>query len=339
MNPPYFSRQTSSQWEPLWLAQIPQMPLWIWCRPAALANGFQIVIPDTLIAAFPRTLPFSLADILGHLALPSYALKAVSFYAQNWYAAVHCLPALGNPLPTPTAAMRAEISVLIHETDAPALPYPPTAPVSVGFQHDDESGADDPFEMDLESDTEPLTDSLMVQRIEAAWKSALQIERQLTGLRQKLSSIQTVLGKMDRELTADERVASDREDRDEWNDVRRWLRDLQTKCHREIKSFDVGMTSGAGVRNSLEQSFLNQIEQRKGTADLAAMRREFEKYRKDMVSLQRSMTATLQSASQNGTQRAQRVLGRIAGKIREMRARNREPIAGTNMDRSCRRKK
>lgn len=342
MNLPYFSRHPSSQWEPLWLSQIPQIPLWIWCRPSALSSGFHVVIPASMSVAFPKLLPFSLADILGHLAIPPQALSDVSFYGQNWYAAAECLPALGNPLPTPTAEMKAEISVLIHEPVASAFPYPLTAPAAVDSQPEFEPEAevaDDPFETDLESETEPLTDSLMVQRIEAAWKSALQIERQLTGLRQKLSSIQTSLGKMDRELTADERVASDREDRDEWNDVRRWLRDLQTKCHREIKTFDVGMTSGAGVRNSLEQSFMNQIEQRKANADLFALRREFEKYRKDMASLQRSMTVTLQSASQNGTQRAQRVLGKIAGKIREMRARNREPIAGTNMHRTCRRKK
>lgn len=179
----------------------------------------------------------------------------------------------------------------------------------------------------------------MQQRIEAAWKSAIQIERQLTGLRQKLSSMQTALGKLDRELTPDERLASDREDRDEWADVRRWLRDLQGKCHREIKAFDIGMTSSAGVKNTLEQRFLETTEGRVRVTDLPTLRKEFEKYRKDLMCLQRAMTAALQSSVQNGTQRAQRVIGKIGVKIREMRARNREPIAGTNMDRTCRRKK
>ena len=68
-----------------------------------------------------------------------------------------------------------------------------------------------------------------------------------------------------------------------------------------------------------------------------SIRMEFEAYRKEMMNLQRAMNAALSGASQNGTQRANRILTVLARKIRERRARMREPIGATNMDRSVRR--
>ena len=167
---------------------------------------------------------------------------------------------------------------------------------------------------------------------------SVQMERQMSGLRQKLTSVMGSLSKLDRELSPDERVASDREDRDAWQDARRWIRDLAAKCHREVKSFDIGMTSAAGKRNMIEQYYLTVVKPRVPSPDLKTIQREFEVYRKDMTQLQKSMTAALQAASQNGTQRAQRILGTIQRKIKARRAKMREAIGGTNLDKTVRRK-
>lgn len=283
------------------------------------------------------------------------AIEAISLFGCPWQPTVSLGPMLFGPLPCPAPGLRADIAFAVA-ANAPAftqVSMPSPGEIGPGGQaalissfpsmsSQADVAIDEVFEDDFpveDSESESISEGLMQQRIEAAWKSAVQIERQLTGLRQKLSSMQTALGKLDRELTPDERLASDREDRDEWADLRRWLRDLQGKCHREIKAFDIGMTSSAGVRNTLEQRFLETTEGRVRVTDLPTLRKEFEKYRKDLMCLQRAMTAALQSSVQNGTQRAQRVIGKIGVKIREMRARNREPIAGTNMDRTCRRKK
>jgi len=164
------------------------------------------------------------------------------------------------------------------------------------------------------------------------------MERQMAGMRQKLASTLASLGKLDRDLRPEERLAADREDRDAWQDVRRWVRDLSAKCHREIKAFDIGMTSGAGKRNGMEEIYQQVIEPRVPCVTLEEHHREFEMYRKDMLNLQRAMSSAQQAAAQNGTSRAQRVLGTINRKIRERRLKMREPIGGVNMDRSCRRK-
>ena len=98
------------------------------------------------------------------------------------------------------------------------------------------------------------------------------------------------------------------------------------------------MTSSAGKRQVKEKIYSDIIEPRKPSNDLTNIHREFETYRKDMVNLQKSMTAALQAAGQNGTQRAQRILGTIQRKIKERRAKMREAIGGTNLDKSVRRK-
>lgn len=355
-------RPPSIQWEPLPIVRLPGLILWAWYRPTAIPSGIMVAIPPDLVSVYPAGFPMTLADILNAAGVPPHQFQAVSLFGGIWQPASNFAAYINHPLPPVPAGGRAEVLISVFEQAMmPSMPMAampqtgiamygaqgaPQMENSVVDQNDDSSElahgswsdelADD---SDFEDNGEPLTDDMMFIRIEAAWKSATQMERQMQGLRQKLSSIQTALGKMDRELTPDERLASDREDRDEWNDARRWLRDLQSKCHKEVKAFDIGMTSGAGGRHHLDEVFTTVIEPRVANSKLAQYRNEFEKYRKDMVSLQRAMVTALAAASQNGTQRAQRVLGKIAGKIREMRVRNREPIGGTNMDRSVRRKR
>lgn len=354
----YSQRPASIQWEPLPVARFTGIMLWAWYRPGNLPSGVVVAIPAELMKLFPGGIPITLADILAATGVPWHQFQAVSLYGGDWQPAVLIAPFVNHPIPPVPPGGRAEISVAILEQQAmvPMFFGMPMSPVPMTNTVQNDSGpvihhSPQPgvlaVDMDLEftddseyeDDGAPLSESLMFERIEAAWRTAIQIERQMTGLRQKLASMLAGLGKLDRELTPDERVASDREDRDEWNDARRWLRDLQSKCHKEIKAFDIGMTSGAGSRRHLEEIFQSVIEPRISSGRLEVHRGEFEKHRKDMVSLQRSMVTALQAASQNGTQRAQRILGKIAGKIREMRVRNREPIGGTNLDKSCRRKR
>lgn len=357
----FFQRTPSCQWEPLPLARIPGLVLSAWYRPAHLPSGVVVSIPPNVLNTFPAGFPMTLGDVLTAIGVPPQNFQAVSMYGGEWQSAAVFSPFVNHPLPPVPMCGCAEIAIGV--IDQPAMmPMPPVAFVPVsGFAM---AGAESPMAMhaaieqgdsfsnlsgDLdasfdddsgfEDDGAPLSDDMMFIRIESAWKFSVQIERQMTGLRQRLSSIQSALGKLDRDLSPDERLASDREGRDEWSDTRRWVRDLQSKCHREIKAFDIGMTSGAGNRRHLEEIYLTIIEPRLASTNLESYRAEFEKYRKDMVSLQRAMITALQAASQNGTQRAQRCIGKIAGKIREMRAKNREPLGATNMDRSVRRKK
>lgn len=354
----FSQRPPSCQWEPLPMARLPGIVLWAWYRPAHLPTGVVVSIPAELLAAFPAGFPFTLGDVLAAASVPPQQFQAVSLFGYEWQPAMAVTLIVHHPIPAIPEGCRPEIAITVDEQQI-ILPVMPMMPVAAlhhsglnmhaamnavaGYGYLPSTPTEDDGQF-VEDDTEfadsttPLTEDMMYARIEAAWKSARQIERQMTGLRQKLASIEAALGKLDRELAPEERLASDREDRDEWSDVRRWLRELQTRCHREIKAFDIGMTSGAGGRRRLEEVFQTLIEPRMAAGQLDTYRSEFDQFRKDMVSLQRAMGAALQAASQNGTQRAQRTLGKIAAKIREMRVRNREPLGATNIDRTVRKK-
>ncbi|HIF00340.1 MAG TPA: hypothetical protein EYG03_25815 [Planctomycetes bacterium] len=308
------------------MPRLPGMALWAWDRPESLPSGFMVSIPAEVLAAYPAGLPFTLADILAAAAIAPNQFQAVSLFGTEWQQVSVYGAYLNCPVPLPTLDGCREISILL--SDGMSVVAAPG-----------ESVGDAVMEPALASGASAPKPGRMFERIESAWRASVQIERQLAGARQKLSAMLASLGKLDRDLGPDERVAADREDRDAWRDARRWMRDLAAKCHRELKSYDIGTTSAAGHRNWIEQVFKEVIEPRVPNNDMDRYHREFETYRRDMVNLQKSMNAALQGAQQNGTQRAQRILATISAKVRQRRARNREPLGGMNMDSSCRRKR
>ena len=325
------------QWEPLPIPRVPGLNLWVWYRPQHLPSGISVSFPAEVIAAYPTGFPFTLSDIILASGVVPAQIQAVSFFGAEWQPANAIGAYFNAAVPLVPANMRPEISIAVNAPLPAAIPPMASGGMSAVVQNG--YAAEVPANEAVAEPAATGTGRSMYDRIESAWRSAIQMERQMTGLRQKLSSIMGQLGKLDRDLKPDERLAADREDRDAWHDARRWVRDLAAKCHREIKSFDIGMTSAAGKRNWMEEQFKQIVEPRKPSNDLETVHREFETYRKDMVNLQKAMNSALQAATANGTQRAQRVLGVIGKKIRERRAKMREPIGGTNMDKSVRRKK
>jgi hypothetical protein len=351
----FFQHPPSGQWESLPIARLPGVVLWAWFRPAHLPSGVVVSIPPELLTAFSAGFPMTMADVLTAAGIPPQQFQAISLFGSEWQSSAIFAQVVNHPIPPVPTGCSPEISIAVAEQQAmipmmPALPmYHPGIDPSMAMAAfsgqlaypvppSGEFGEDFVDDYEFVDDEPALTEDMMYKRVEAAWKSARQIERQMTGLRKRLSSIQDALGKLDRDLLPEERLASSREDRDEWTEARRWVRELQTRCHREIKAFDIGTTSGAGARRRLEEIYQTMIEPRIAGGQLETYRTEFEKFRKGTVSLQRAMVTALQTASQNGTQRAQRVLGKIAVKIRELRAKNREPLGGTNIDGSVRRK-
>lgn len=308
------TRPPSAQWEPLPLVRIPQVVLWVWYRPQSLPNGLTIQIPAEVSAAHPQGLPFTLADLLQSAGISLQFWQAVSIYGAAWQNAQAMHPYLQHAVPQPTAGGANEIQVLAMSASMPMNHMQPALQNPAMVQPTTEAFIDNDAD-----DGAALSNSQIYDRMKASWNASIQMERQMTGLRQKLSGLLNNLNKLDRELSPQERLASDREDRDAWEDVRRWVRDLSGKCHREIKQFDIGMTSAAGRKNQMEQIYTQYVEKRVPCPGLETHRREFETYRKDMMTLQRAMTTAIQGASQNGTQRAQRVLNVINRKVRERR--------------------
>ncbi len=334
----FSQRQPSAQWEPLPILRIPGLSVWAWFRPANLPAGVTFAIPPELQSVYPGGFPFTVIDLLQSAGIPMEQFQSVSLFGSEWQPAAAAAGWFGQPVPPVQPGGNPEIMVAVQEMAmaTPMMQVPmqiPMAqmPVQATYAAGEPDDFDDVSDADLESGT-------MYDRIEASWRTAIQMERQMAGLRQKLSSMVGTLGKLDRDLTPEERNAADREDRDAWHDARRWVRDLGARCHREVKAFDIGMTSAAGKRNWMEQQYNQVVKPRAATSDLDTVRREFESYRKDMVNLQKAMNAALQAANQNGTSRANRVLAVLRKKIQARRISMRQPLGGMNMDRSCRRK-
>ena len=155
--------------------------------------------------------------------------------------------------------------------------------------------------------------------IQSDWTAVVQAETQLMTLRKQLATVQGRLLSLNRDLSADENVASDNADRKEWQDTRRWLRDCAGLASRYIKEADTGVTSMAGNKGRLEQLVQDAKAGRLSPPQMAAAQNEIEAHRKTVVNIQNQMQNALQAAGRDGEQRAQQILTRIAAKVRAHR--------------------
>jgi len=295
-------------------------------------------IPPEVAVAWPAGFPFTLGETLLAAGIDPMQLHSVSVFGAEWQPATIIGQYLQLAVPPLAPGGTPEISINVLEQMQVNWPGIPQQFPAAAMQTNVPGCSPAAAESLVTEEQTAGSGAMMYDRIETAWKVSLQMERQMSALRKKLASVMKSLGKLDRDLAPEERLAADREDRDAWDDARRWVRELSAKCHREIKSFDIGMTSAAGKRGTIEQLYKEVIEPRTPSNNLQTIHRDFETYRKDMTNLQKSMTAALQAGSQNGTQRAQRILGVISRKIKARRVKMREAIGGTNLDKSVRRK-
>ena len=154
------------------------------------------------------------------------------------------------------------------------------------------------------------------QAIEGDWQAIELLDTQLASVRKQLAAQQGKLQSLNRDLSADERVAADTLDKKDWQDARRWLRDCSSQVARYIRDHDIGFTSAAGKRNLLEQYLRDVVTPRQAAPNLGAIQQEFEMYRKTAQVLLLSMQNASSAASRDGEQRAQQILTRVAAKMR-----------------------
>jgi hypothetical protein len=161
---------------------------------------------------------------------------------------------------------------------------------------------------------------LTIDRIATDWNSSVQIEHQLDLARKQLHDALLRINVLNRDLSSEERMHGDRQDQNDWQDARRWLRDVAAKLSKLIKDHDIGMSSAAGRRNSMEAINQQVIVPRRPCDGLDAIQREFEMHRKSLQTMLLQMNSAQTAATQDGERRAQQVLQRIAAKVRAARA-------------------
>jgi hypothetical protein len=168
------------------------------------------------------------------------------------------------------------------------------------------------------------------ERIEADWNSSNEIEKDLTRLRKQLVDILGRLKTLNRDLNGPERVHSNNQDKKDWQDARRCLRDATNRVWKYLKAHDIGDTSNAGKRVMFEEVYRKYIAPRRLFKEFMTTARAFESHRKTITTLHGDMNNAYSFASLDGERKAQQVLNRIQQKVRE--ASNKKNFLGVMLD-------
>jgi hypothetical protein len=304
----FATRPPSQAWERVAAAGCPGGYAWVWFKPATVPQGLILRIPDEAYAGNlqPETSAPDVSNVRESPAAlwtmrqllqaagvePAHAAMWV-LYGAAYDGMAGASPYLDAPIPAPAAGADPNIVVYVHVPYVEAMPLAiaPPAPVA-------QSAAE------------------LFERMEADWAFILELEKELSRLRKMLQDLLTKLKSLNRDLTAVERLHSNRQDKDDWFDARRWLRDGSTRLIRCIKEHDIGDTSTAGQRKWFEQAYNKYVVPRQPFEGMIQTQRDFEAYRKLVQNLHGNMNTAYSIASTNGERRAQQVLNRIAAKVR-----------------------
>jgi Skp family chaperone for outer membrane proteins len=295
-------RPPSQSWEPLALPIGAGVPVWAWFKPPAAPQGVIVRIPAAARQAWGGM--FTLRMVLLALRLAPGQLQSWNILGLTYDSQQGASPLLDYPLPSSPLGADLDITLFLQTTGAAPVAFSSgTAPAAVAA---------------APAAGSPQSDRLLAA-MDADWSAVQQMEGALGQLRKQLNAIQGRLQSLSRDLTPDEKVASDSNDKKDWQDARRWLRDVAGQVSRYIREHDLGVTSAAGQRNRFEDLYANYVAPRKPFDGLPAAQQELEAYRKAVQSLVSKMQTALSAAGKDGEQRAQQILSRIGAKMRSAR--------------------
>ncbi len=308
---PFASRPPSSGWEQVALPNSEQHVLWIWFRPPQMPSGVIVRLPPDLVS-YPARNGLTFRWLLNLTGIDPNALAMWYVFGTPMQHASGSQAALDAVVPAPPQGAQPEIAFVTHMQPAMMQPMP-MQPVPQPMA---QPAMADPVHFSTDAVALTPETQKMLLRIESEWQSCISLERQLAGLRKKVTGLLGKLNSLDKDLKPEERLHADNADVKDWQDARRWLRDVSNRAQRFVKEHDIGVTSMAGRRRGFEETYRTVIEPKKPVAGMENMLREFDAYRKSLLTLMNNMNNSYQTASQEGERRAQRVLARIRAKSR-----------------------
>ena len=281
-------------WETLAISDAPGCHVWIWFKPPQAPQGLSLRIPDELFRQHPHPQHVTLRYLLHTAGINAADVATWSLYGASYHGMQGMNPALDYAIPPPVPGVDPTIAVVLNLSSIPPQPVA-AAPASQPAESTDYG------------------------RIESDWHSSLLLEKQLTAARKKLAAMLIRINSLNRDLSGDEWRNADNRERTEWQEARRWLRDVATRLSRYIKDYDIGITSAAGKRTSFEATYEQYIARRRPVDGIEQLQRDFESYRKTLQTLMNNMQSAQAAAERDGEQRAQRILGRITASVRSAR--------------------
>ncbi|MFG0295108.1 MAG: hypothetical protein ACF8PG_04310 [Maioricimonas sp. JB045] len=322
-------RAPSTNWEPATLPDRPHCSVWVWYKPGGVPQDVMFLIPD-------ETFPAAGGPITVRQLIATIGLDAATIYNWSFAGMTYDSQQGNNPLldqPIPPSGPWGTPQILVRLGAAPTGSVPPPAmmapmaqppypmPVATGMPGAAGNAAAPVPAMPTASGGAASPEFLgLCEEFEADWLALIQIERQLESVRKQLGSIQGQLQSLNRDLNADEALHADNQDKRDWQDARRWLRDSMAHVSRYIRDHDMGVVSAAGQRNRFESIYNQFVEPRVPFDGLAAVHREFVQHRKTALTLLSQMQTTHSNASREGCGRARQVLARIGAKVRKARS-------------------
>lgn len=320
----FLARPPSQNWEPLPWSDDRQQFAWVWFKPPTVPLGLALRFPDETWQSSSAASQLTLRRLLHAAGVDPICVAMWSCFGMSYPGMNGTNPLFDQPIPAPGQGGVAEIIVVIN---APAMLAPPmtfmpsampmAAPMPMGPMH-------------AAASTFTGNQAELFERLEIEWTAVIDIEKDLERLRKLLVDLGSRLKILNRDLNSDERLYSSREDKQDWQDARRFLRDGETKLRACVKEFDIGDPSSAGYRRALEQVYVQFVVPRIPFNGMESTLGQYEAHRKLVMTLQGKMNTTYLAAVQNGERRAQQVLARIAGKVRE--AGNKKTALGVVMD-------
>ena len=294
----FAQRPASQAWEAVTLPTNPPLQLWAWYKPAQAPSAIMLQIPPT---GTPLPDGLSLRSMLHMLGIDPAAVPMCSLFGFWFPGDGGASPCFEQVVTGPVPGGDPHLVIQIEATRAPL-----------------QVGPGSELSQSIDEQTREIFKSF-----ERDWKTASNAERQLAGLQKQLNDMQIRLSTMNRDLTPDENLYADRADRDDWRDARRWLRDASSRLSKCIKELVAGETTYVGKRMWFEQIYEEHVKPQIPFPGMEDARREFEFYRRTILNLCDRMQAASHHAQQEGVQRAQVVLSRIAVKVASRRTKGR----------------
>ena len=348
----FAARPASQAWERLTFPDGSQNPVWAWFKPATAPNGVILRVPDEVYRDRPDlAAQWTVRKLLQVASLEPASVSAWVFNGVSFPAMNGASPYLDAPLPAPLAG--ANPGILVYVMAAADDPLngggPPAArngstrgqrqsPVRSRPDVRGRGPRRDAGRLPLidrrqqAGPPQPLDAATadIFERIEADWNSSNEVEKDLSRVRKQLVDILGRLKALNRELTPPERVHSNNQDKKDWQDARRLLRDATNRAWKYLKAHDIGDTSNAGKRVWFEEIYRKFVAPRQQFDGLMAAARAFEMHRKTITQLHGDMSNAYSFASIDGERKAQQVIARIQTKVRE--ASNRKNFLGVILD-------
>jgi hypothetical protein len=290
----FAARPPSTLWEPIPVGT-GGLAVWAWFKPPHAPQSVTLQLPPEAWQRPEWLALLTLRQLAAAVGLP--ALQGWTYGGQAVALDPASAPWLDQPLPPPVAGLEPSL-ILWVPWEVTAQPTMAAAPGGAAVSGDHE---------------------IMFQQMAGYWQALLQLESDLRRVRMQLEQAVSRLSSLNRDLSSEEALAADNQDKKDWQDARRWLRDGAHGLNRSIKEIDIGIISGAGQRHRFDDLMKQHVIPRIPFAGMPQAVVDFEMLHKTAKNVLASAQTVLAKGSADGERRAQAVLNRIGQKQRQRR--------------------